>query len=58
MSCQKCQVLLHVEDKSGNLLVSCSVSELADKMIEYLEKKISLMSLRTVKLYGSAWTLF
>lgn len=39
MSCQKCSVLPHVEDKSGNLLVSCSVSELADKMIEYLEKK-------------------
>ncbi len=39
MSCQKCQLIPHVEDKSGNLFVSCSVSELADKMKEYLEKK-------------------
>lgn len=38
MACQKCQNILHVENKSGNLLVSCSVSELADKMLEYLSK--------------------
>ncbi|MFT7004654.1 MAG: EAL domain-containing protein (putative c-di-GMP-specific phosphodiesterase class I) [Sulfurimonas sp.] len=39
MSCQKCQAIPHIEDKSGNLLVSCSVSELTDKMVEYLEEK-------------------
>ncbi|OIP55756.1 MAG: EAL domain-containing protein [Helicobacteraceae bacterium CG2_30_36_10] len=39
MSCQKCSVLPRIEDKDGNILVSCSVSELANKMIEYLEKK-------------------
>ncbi len=36
MSCQKCHSIEHVENKNGNLLVSCSVSELCDKMLEYL----------------------
>jgi len=39
MACQKCQSIPHIEEKKGNLLVSCSVSELADKMIGYLKKK-------------------
>lgn len=38
MSCIKCQTLPNVENKSGTLLISCAVSELADKMINYLEQ--------------------
>lgn len=42
MACQKCQTIPHVEEKKGNLLVSCSVNELANKMVGYLkDKKIS-----------------
>lgn len=39
MACQKCQTIPCIEDKCGNLLVSCSVGELSDKMIGYLKKK-------------------
>ncbi len=38
MACQKCQSIPRVEDENGTLLVSCSVSELADKMVQYLSK--------------------
>lgn len=38
MSCMKCQTVPNVENKGGTLLVSCHVSELADKMINYLDE--------------------
>ena len=39
MSCIKCQTLPNLENKQGTLLVSCTVSELADKMIDYLDQQ-------------------
>lgn len=39
MACPRCQSIPHIEEKKGDLLVSCSVSELADKLIGYLKKK-------------------
>ncbi|TKI69358.1 EAL domain-containing protein [Sulfurimonas crateris] len=39
MSCQKCQNIQPLTNKSGNLLISCAVAELADIMVEYLTKR-------------------
>ena len=38
MSCQKCQNIQPVTNTGGNLLISCAVVELAEIMVEYLEK--------------------
>ncbi len=38
MSCIKCQTLPSIENKQGTLLASFTVSELADKMIHYLDQ--------------------
>lgn len=39
MSCLKCQTLPHIPKSEGNVIISCAVSELADKIKNYLSLK-------------------
>lgn len=38
MSCTKCQTIPSITKEGGEIIISCDVSELSDKMIDYLRK--------------------
>ncbi|MDD2266695.1 EAL domain-containing protein [Sulfuricurvum sp.] len=61
MSCDKCQTLPSLPKKGGDLIISCDVQEMADKMKSYLDQKTinyQIEDPQTLWIHVDGFTLF